>query len=494
MIKLKNLFLSNWLLISILILGAFFRLYNIGGYMEFLGDQGRDVYIIRDFLKNGNLFFIGPQTSIGNMYLGPWFYYFIAPSLFISNFNPVGPAVFIALVNIFTIFLVYFVGNKWFNRPTGLIAAFLFAISPVVIKYSNFIWNPNIMPVFALLFIYFFFEAIIQHRYKLFLYASLSFIMVINSHYLGLALLPLPGLCWLYFLINFIHSKSKYLKPFVINTLLAALIFLISLIPQILFDVKHNGQNINALIHFFTYRETTVNIKPYKAIPQLPSIFTQINTDLISGRQIIPGIIISAIFILLVVFYLFKNKTKNKSLLIVLGWYFFGLVSLALYKQHLYAHYFGFLFPSVFLLIGFLIHKYKIIGIPLLIVISYFSLANNPLFQKPNYQLNHAQNLGIAINNHLSSADGPYNVSMLASYNDFRAQAPRYFVNQNQLLSMEEYSQAKTLFVIIDDPNKWPENINSDIWEINVFKENSKYKLTEEFTSSDNTKIYKLSK
>ena len=173
--------------------------------MEFLGDQGRDVYIIRDFLKNGNLFFIGPQTSIGNMYLGPWFYYFIAPSLLISNFNPVGPAVFIALVNIFTIFLVYFIGNKWFNRSAGLISAFLFAISPVAIKYSNFIWNPNIMPVFALLFIYFFFEAIIQHRYKLFLYASLAFIMVINSHYLGLALLPLPGLCWLYFLIKFIQ-------------------------------------------------------------------------------------------------------------------------------------------------------------------------------------------------------------------------------------------------------------------------------------------------
>jgi 4-amino-4-deoxy-L-arabinose transferase-like glycosyltransferase len=462
--------------------------------MEFLGDQGRDVYIIRDFLKNGNLFFIGPQTSIGNMYLGPWFYYFIAPSLLISNFNPVGPAVFIALVNIFTIFLVYFIGNKWFNRSTGLISAFLFAISPVAVKYSNFIWNPNIMPLFALLFIYFFFEAIFQHRYKFFIYASLSFIMVINSHYLGLALLPLPGLCWLYFLIKFIHAKSKYLKSFVTNSLLAGLIFLISLIPQILFDIKHQGQNIKALLTFFTQRETTVNIKPYKAIPQLPSIFTQINTDLISGRQIIPGIVISVIFILLIIFYLFRNKAKNKAILVVFGWYFFGLVSLALYKQHLYAHYFGFLFPAVFLLIGFLIHKYKIIGIPLFITITCISIINNPFTQKPNYQLNHAQNLGTAINNHLNSADGSYNISMLASYNDFRAQAPRYFVNQNQLLYMEEYSQAKTLFVIIDDPNKWPQNINSDIWEINVFKENSNYKVIEEFTSYDNTKIFKLSK
>lgn len=492
--KFKIFLSSNWLLILIILVGSFLRLYRIDGYMEFLGDQGRDVYIIRDFLKNGNLFFIGPQTSIGNMYLGPWFYYFIAPSLLISNFNPIGPAVFIALVNIFTIFLVYLVASKWFSRPVGLISAFLFAISPVVVKYSNFIWNPNIMPIFSLLFIYFFFEAIFRKQYKLFLYASLSFIMVINSHYLGLALLPLPGLCWLYLLVKKIHSKSKYLQSFITNSILAGLIFLISLTPQVLFDIKHNGQNIKALIHFFTYRETTVNIKPYKAIPELPSIFNQINTDLISGRQIIPGIIISSTIALLIVVFLVRNKAKNKHMLAILGWYFFGLVSLALYKQHLYAHYFGFLFPSIFIITGVLVNKFKIVGIPLLIFITYLSIINNPFTQKPNYQLQHAKNLGTAINNHLNPNDGQYNLSMLASYNDFRAQAPRYFVNQNQLLPMDQYSQANTLFVIIDDPSKWPNNIDSDIWEINVFKENSKYKVTEEFTSSDNTKIFKLSK
>lgn len=462
--------------------------------MEFLGDQGRDVYIIRDFLKNGNLFFIGPQTSIGNMYLGPWFYYLIAPALLISNFNPIGPAIFIALINIATIILIYFVSQKWFNRSVGLISAFLFTISPIVIKYSNFIWNPNIMPFFALLFIYFFFEAIFKNHYKLFIYASLAFIMVINSHYLGLAILPLPGICWLFLLIKFIKSKSKYLKPFLLNSIFALLVFIISLTPQILFDIKHNGQNINALIHFFTYRETTVNIKPYKAIPELPSIFNQINTDLVSARQVIPGIIISSVIFILITIYFFKKKLLNKPYLVVLGWYFFGLVSLALYKQHLYAHYFGFIFPAIFIIIGVLINKFKVIGVLLLLFITYLSLINNPFTQKPNYQLKHAQNLGTAINSHLNPNDGQYNLSMLASYNDFRAQAPRYFVNQTQLLPMEQYSQANTLFVIIDDPSKWPNNINSDIWEINVFKENSAYKISETFFSSDNTKIFKLTK
>ncbi len=80
---------------------------------------------------------------------------------------------------------------------------------------------------------------------------------------------------------------------------------------------------------------------------------------------------------------------------------------------------------------------------------------------------------------------------MLASYNDFRALAPRYFINQTNLLSQELYQEADTLFVILDDPRKWPDGINSDIWEINVFESK---KIADQFNSADGTKIIKLVK
>jgi 4-amino-4-deoxy-L-arabinose transferase-like glycosyltransferase len=491
---LKKIISKNFILIIILLIGAFFRFYRIDGYMEFLGDQGRDVSIIRNFLQNGDLFFIGPQTSIGNMYLGPYFYYLIAPALFLANYNPVGPAIFIGLISLATIFLIYFVGQRWFNRNTGLIAAFLFAISPVVIKYSNFIWNPNIMPFFALLFIFFFFEAIRLHYYRFFVYASLAFIMVINSHYLGLALLPIVGLYWIFYLIKFIKTKSKYLKPFLINTLFAVVIFIISLTPQILFDIKHQGQNIKALLSFFTYRETTINIKPYKAIPELPTIFNQINTSLLSAKNETFGLIISILFIIGLVFYFFKKQSKeNFTFLATTGWYFFGLVSLALYKQHIYDHYFGFLFPVVFLLIALLINRFKIIGLPVLALITILSLMQNPFIKTPNYQVVHSKNIAMAIDNNVSEKDGDFNIVFLASYNDFRAQAARYFLNNKNihLLNPEKYQEAQTLFVVIDDPVKWKDGIDSDIWEIKTFGSKN---IIDQFTSSDNTKIIKLSK
>jgi len=408
--------------------------------MEFLGDQGRDVLIIRDFLKNGNLFFIGPQTSIGNMYLGPFFYYLIAPSLLLANFSPLGPAVFIALINIATVYMVYFIGKKWFNKFTGLVSAFLFAISPVAIKYSNFIWNPNIMAFFSLLFVYFFFEAFRTKKYKNFIFASLSFVMVMNSHYLGLALLPFVGLYWLFNLYQIIKKKSPELKPFLINTFLAAFVFILSLTPQILFDIKHNGQNTKALLTFFTQRETTVNIKAYKAIPELPSLFNQINTSLLGGKIETFGLVISILFSISFVCLFLKKSQRSTIYHLRSFWYIFfwllsGIVALALYKQHIYDHYFAFLFPVVFLLVGFLISKFKLLGIPLLIIIIIASYLGNAFRWSPNYQLRTTQQVAQIINSNSNNQD--FNFALLSKmgwgFSYYLTENPNYFEIKDKL-------------------------------------------------------------
>ena len=434
--------------------------------MEFLGDQGRDVTIIKDFLQHGNLFFIGPQTSIGNMYLGPWFYYLIAPSLFLANYNPVGPAIFIALLSIATVFLLYFIGKHWFNRSVGLISAFLFTISPVVIKYSNFIWNPNIMPFFSLLFIFFFFEAFRSKKYQYFLYASLAFIMVMNSHYLGLALLPITGLFWFYNLIKFVKSKSSELKPFIKFTLLAALIFIFSLTPQILFDLKHNGQNIKSLLTFFTQRETTVNIKPYKAIPEMPALFNQINTRLLAGKNETVGLIISIVLTIGLLPLLLKFKKQKTSFWIIFFWYLSGLVALALYKQHIYDHYFAFLFPAVFLLAGFLIHKFKFIGIPFLILITIFSFLNNPFRYQPNNQLQTVNKIADLIV--FNSDNQNFNFALLAKQNYDPPYRYVLATKKAKIVDLPD-SLAEQLFVVCEPFQIDCNPINNPEWSVAAF-------------------------
>ena len=421
--------------------------------MEFLGDQGRDVVIIREFLRFGNLFFIGPQTSIGNMYLGPFYYYFIAPSLLLTNFSPVGPAIFIAILSVLTTFLIYKITSKYFDQSTGLIAGLLFAISPVVIKYSSFSWNPNIMPLFALLFIYY----VDQKKY---IFASLAFIMCLNSHYLGLALL-LPALA-------IVISDIKNIKPK--SFVIPILIFVLSLTPQLLFDLKHNGQNTRALYTFFTQRETTVNIKPYKALPVLPSLFNQVTTRLLAGKNEQYGLYVSIIFFTLTIFTILKNKfnpLQKKYFYISLIWFTSGLIGLALYKQHIYDHYFAFIYPPIFILTAIYISKFnKLILLLCLIPLVVLAIAQNPFWWQPPRQLDTTTKIDQSI---LNESNGqPFNFSLLAKMN----YDPGYryiFSEQNAKVELLQNKITEQLFVVCEPFQIECNPINNSEWSIAAF-------------------------
>ena len=439
----------NWLLIFIIAISAFMRLYRIGDYMEFLGDQGRDVVIVRDFLKHGNLFFIGPQTSIGNMYLGPYYYYFIAPSLLLSNFSPIGPAIFIALLSILTTYLIYKITVKYFDNKTGYIASFLFAISPVVIKYSNFSWNPNIMPLFALLFIYF----IDQKKY---IYATLAFIMCLNSHYLALLLL-FPALF-------IIILDRKYITHHWSSVIGALFTFLLSLAPQLLFDLKHDGQNIKALTIFFTQRETTVSVLPYKALPILPAMFNQVTTRLLAGKVESVGVIVSIIFSVLIIYSLFK--IKNRFLNISLVWFFSGLVGLALYKQHIYDHYFGFIYPVIFILLAVTVSRInKYLAIFIIVGLMGLSLYSNQFRWLPPKQLLTTQQINKSI---IDKSNGEaFNFALLAKMNYDPGYL--YYLSENKNYFHLKDLITDQLFVVCEPFQIDCNPINNPKWGIAAF-------------------------
>ncbi len=437
----------NWLLIIVVLISAFLRLYRIGDYMEFLGDQGRDVVIIRDFLKHGNLFFIGPQTSIGNMYLGPFYYYLIAPALLLTNFSPIGPAIFVTLLSILTTFLIYKITAKYFDDKTGLIASFLFAISPVVIKYSNFSWNPNIMPLFALLFIYF----IDQKKY---VYATLAFIMCLNSHYLALLLL-FPAIY-----IILLDYKKFNLK----NYILPIIIFLLSLIPQLLFDLKHDGQNIKALTTFFTQRETTVSVLPYKALPLLPAMFNQVTTRLLAGKIDNLGIAVSIMFFILIIYSLFK--IKNRFFYICLIWFFSGLVGLALYKQHIYDHYFAFIYPVIFIILAITLSKLnKYLSIIVVVILSGLSIYSNQFQWQPPKQLTTTINIDKSI---IEKSDHkPFNFVLLAKMNYDPGYL--YYLTENENYFHLRDKITDQLFVVCEPFQTDCNPINNPEWGVAAF-------------------------
>lgn len=351
--KLLNKF-QFFMLLIILLLAAFLRLYKIDQYMTFLGDEGRDAIIVRRLLVNFDPILIGPGTSIGNMYLGPLYYYMMAPALLLAGLSPVGPAVQIGILGVVTVWFVWWVSKEWFGAVVGIVSAGLYAVSPVVITHSHSSWNPNIMPFFALLSIYSIWRVWKLHAWKWLIVLSISYAFVLQSHYLGLLLAPTLSLFWLLTLIKIRNSKLE-IRNFAKISLIGLGIFAILMSPLVIFDARHGWRNFSAIWTFFSNRQETVSLRPWNALPSLwPIWHEKFITRFIGGMNDNIGAILSiGLVIGFVALIIQSRRNFFSSPLFLLGvWLVVGLIGLGIYKQNIYDHYFGFMFAAPFLLLG----------------------------------------------------------------------------------------------------------------------------------------------
>lgn len=425
--KLKSNKCEFAILVVILAVGAFLRLYKIGDYMTFLGDEGRDVIVVRRLLVNFDPILIGPGTSIGNMYLGPLYYYLIAPALLLAGFSPVGPAVMVAVLAVATIWLVWRIGRELFGPAAAGLAAALYAISPTVITYSRSSWNPNIMPFFALLCIYSIWKVWSKKDFKWLIVLGISYAFVLQSHYLGLLLAPV---LFLFLFLTYLQIRKLKIRNFIGNLFIGLLVFIFLMSPLVIFDARHGWRNFAAMKTFFSERQTTISARPWSAIPKLYPILEKVNTSLIAGKNETVGRWMTVgIVVLLGWLILFKrSKLLTTGYFLLFSWLGFSLLGLGLYKQEIYDHYYGFFFPAPFLLLGAiaqtlvtrhegLVKKtidYCLMPIALAILM-FVNIQNLPLRFPPNMQLQRSRSVAEKIA--IESGEERFNLAVVAERN-----------------------------------------------------------------------------
>lgn len=495
--KLNDNKLVFTLLIFVLGLAAFFRFYRLPEYMTFLGDEGRDALVVKGILTTGHIPLLGPPTSIGNMYLGPLYYYMMALAMAIFWLNPVAAAGQVALIGVLTVWLIYYLGKEWFGKIPGLMAAFLYAISPITIIYSRSSWNPNPAPFFALLSTLGFYKAYKGGNYLWFTLTGVSLAFAVQMHYLALILLPIALLLW--FLGVFVFHPPGVNRKYVVGgTISAVVLFLILMSPLVIFDLRHNFMNYKAVSAFFSNRETTVNINPLNSLGRAMPIYSH---DLVgrymSAEDPITTPLLS-ILILIPLIYAGFATVKDKALkwpYLTLGlWLFGGVFGLTLYKQTIYDHYLGFLNPAPFLLFGSIFGLIKItdnrkrvimalVAALLIGVMAVLNLERSPLKYPPNNQLSRTQ----AIANFVigQAEDKPFNFALIAKSNydsayQFYLEVYGYKPN---FLPTEMTDQ---LFVVCEDPVCQP--IGHPKYEIAAF---GWAKIAEE-QDFNGIKVYKL--
>src|SRR5258706_3613130 len=99
-----------FLLATILLAALFVRVYRVTELLQFYYDQGRDALVIWDLWHKGRPFLIGPITGLKGIFLGPFFYYLIAPFYLLGGGNPAYPAVFVSFLSVCALAVLYYLG------------------------------------------------------------------------------------------------------------------------------------------------------------------------------------------------------------------------------------------------------------------------------------------------------------------------------------------------------------------------------------------------
>jgi 4-amino-4-deoxy-L-arabinose transferase-like glycosyltransferase len=416
--------------------------------MTFLGDEGRDVLVVYNIL-HGHLTLLGPTSSVGGFFLGPIYYYFMTPFLWLFNYDPVGPAVMVALFGIATVWLIYIVGKDFFNAKVGLMAALIYAISPLVIVYSRSSWNPNPMPFFSLLILYSLYKALKRSSLKLFFAVGILFGIAMQLHYLSIFL----GVVVLVYTLLALLYKQKKLKIFTQlfkNYLLILAGFLIGWSPFIAFEIRHGFMDFKNIFNFVLFSGKTGTGTNYLAT--VSDVFFRIFGRLVfyfptPDHQSVfsPWVLLSWQFfvILFAVFSCatlfvklhksFKEKSENfgKFLLLVV-WLAVGILLFGFYKKEIYDYYFAFMFPLPFLLIAASLDWLKnirfakvgiILSTILFVVIIGLNLDGIPFQYQPNRQLNQMKTIAQFV---MTRTDvKPFNFALISTGNSDHAY--RYF-------------------------------------------------------------------
>lgn len=458
----------DWAVVVAVICGAFFRLYNIPLSFQFLGDQGRDVLIVARMFKELDPVFIGPVTSVGNMYLGPLYYYFMLPWLWLTYPSPLGPQYAVAVLGIVANWLIWVLGKRMMGKWPAAIATVLFAFSQVAVEYTRFSWNPNPIPLVSLLMLYSTFRAskgAYWHWVLVGLYGS----VILQLHYMAALTGIAAMLVWVQQLVVR-RSDAQAVRSLCMYAALATLVLVLSFTPLVLFDYRNGWLNTHAFQELLTADENFGNHIDASPVGELQQTLLEthgrsmhILFEIFIGKNRLLNTALVALYAG-VLLQLVKASHRKKvlrfapGLPVVLIWLLVGILGTSVYKHTVFDHYIGFEYPVAVLVSGYvltqLIRWQKSLGLPVVIVVMtyiVFNIGRMPVTEA-GWSIYDMEKVSHAIAQRVVPGE-KYNIVLFSHTRDLYGMNYRYFLETTDTQPVREanWTEAETLFVIDEE-------------------------------------------
>lgn len=325
------------MLFLILIIGGFLRLIRYPPI--WIVDSARDLLVGLHISRYHEYPVIGHWAYGLNIPYPPYYYYFLG---FLSKISADPFFTFLIFISfqVLGIFIIYKIGTLLYNRKTGLLTAFLFSVSAIMVVTGSMIETVFFnIPVFLLSFWMF----VLFNKSKNPKFAFISIFLILLSGSIHASSIPF---LFLYLFLEMILLGKKNINLIIkllAFTLLAALIIYLPLL---------NFYGIKGIILQSGLKHTF--------IPQNNLVSAFANNSgyllrLIFFSDITAIVYFAAGIIVLTVLLMFSGFKKIKPLFLPLGFIAYLLFIASISGKNIYLHYLSLLIPFVFLTTSFLL-------------------------------------------------------------------------------------------------------------------------------------------
>ncbi len=212
-----------------ILLSSYIKISSVAGNnFAFTIDQGRDLVDVRHMVVFQSPRLVGPTTSINGVLLGPFYYYFITIPFILFGGSPAAIVywqIFWFQLSVIVLWLVL----KQKSKLLADITSTLLLLSPMGFYTARYFWNANAMPIFVILFVALLLKSIWSTKqiWLILLGLLIGFSLQVEAAF---------GVIFVPFSVIFLLLNRKTLK----NLLALLFSFLLTIVPQILFEFRHS--------------------------------------------------------------------------------------------------------------------------------------------------------------------------------------------------------------------------------------------------------------
>jgi 4-amino-4-deoxy-L-arabinose transferase-like glycosyltransferase len=384
-LKLLSFIASTWEVYLILLAAGFLRFYQINT-TELDEDQAKLYRMAYDAVHHTLLPVTSNVASIG-ITNPPGVIYLFMPLAALSS-NPMWGAVLVGVFTTAAAVLTYFFTRRYYGRFAGVVAALLYATAAGPLNYARFIWQPNLMPPFVVLFMFALFRGVVDRRKGWFWLALVLFGVLYQMH-------PTTLLLGVPLLVAIALAPGTFRWR---DLLLACFLLLIIFLPYLAWEVFTGFADIQGIftltnqhahfdtqaIHFYRYFLT-----PYDNLPDNMHSIVRAFAPLLPWLSIAVLLLTLGGFVAAGVLFLLSGEGQSQTsmvggsdnvvqkacvtimgwwkslqaapyrcgLLLLLVWQIVPLLMLSRHAVSLHSQYFFMFMPGPFILIGILLDK-----------------------------------------------------------------------------------------------------------------------------------------